>query len=142
MNNILSCSTAIRYCILKIIDLNFDYLNPFKGYFNGNGHTLKNFNLPDKEYSALYGVVEGTIFNVKVDTEINATFNNVTYVSPLVGYLKSGGLIRECSAYGNVSINTTKERGGVYLGGINSRNDQGKILLSEINPLEGTLNSL
>ena len=51
----------------EIIDLNFDYLNPFKGYFNGNGYTLKNFNLPDKEYSALFGVVEGTIFNVKVD---------------------------------------------------------------------------
>lgn len=115
----------------EIIDLNFDYLNPFKGYFNGNGYTLKNFNLPDKEYSALFGVVEGTIFNVKVDTEINANFNNVTYISPLVGYLKSGGLIRECSAYGNVSINTTKERGGVYLGGINARNDQGRILLSE-----------
>ena len=115
----------------EIIDLGFDYTNTFKGYFNGNGHTLSNFNLPDKEYSALFGVVEGTIFNVKVETNIKASFKEATYVSPLVAYLKKGGLIRECSAYGDISISTEKERGGVYLGAINARNDQGEILLSE-----------
>lgn len=112
------------------ISLNFNYYEPFAGYFNGNGHYLKNYKLPDKEYSGLFGCVEGTIFNVKTSVDFTSNLNNATYISPLVGYLK-GGLIRECSSYGSVSINTNKKLGGVYLGGIVARNDKGKILLSE-----------
>ncbi len=113
----------------KSVDLGFNYDKPFNGYFNGNGFKISNFSLPDKEYSALFGYVKGTIYNLNVSNNMEINCNNSKYISPLVGYLH-GGVIRECMVDGKVNVISNVKLGSTYLGGINSRNELGQIILS------------
>lgn len=113
----------------EVIDLGFDRNNPFKGVFNGNGYTISNYILPSKEYSGLFGYVEGSIYNlnVKLDNKLNS--NDFRYVGAIAGYVNDG-LIRSCSVTGSIEIHTFKPKSSVYLGGLIGRNENGKITLS------------
>lgn len=108
------------------IELDFSLSNPFRGFFNGNGHKISNYKLKDAQFSSIFNVVSGTIYNLKVDTSINESYTKIKYFSPLVGYL-DGGNIRKCINYSDIRIKSNIEKGSVYLSGIAARNNNGKI---------------
>ncbi|NIQ74213.1 MAG: hypothetical protein GWN80_01420, partial [Gammaproteobacteria bacterium] len=78
-----------------------DYDNTFAGVFDGNGHTISNFNYTsiDKSHIGLFGFVKaGQIKNLGlIDPNIYAGTGN--YVGSLVGRL-SGGAITGCYVKG------------------------------------------
>ena len=86
-------------------------LNPFKGTFDGNGHSINNLTLTNKNvnYAGIFGYVAGTIKNLTIDN-VNVTGNN--YVGALVGYgLYSTGTVT------NVKVSSSVT-GINYVGGV------------------------
>ena len=51
--------------------------NSFKGIFDGNGHSVKNFRIKKKEISSLglFGVLIGTVQNLLIDCEVSGEGN-------------------------------------------------------------------
>lgn len=108
------------------IDLSAKYWRPigsnnaFKGYFNGNGHTITGVKINSSlisvggkndpatlRYNAfgLFGIVEGTVENITLaNPEIhvleNGTSSSGFRVAALVGHLKAGGTICNCFVNG------------------------------------------
>lgn len=92
--------------------------NPFQGNFNGNGHTIKNFQINKvTKYSGLFGYageksviknlgLTGSVVNGGTD---DATNTNTWYTGGIAGY--SSGTITEC-------YNACTVSGGLYVGGI------------------------
>lgn len=94
-----------------------DYENPFMGYFDGNGHIVKNAIIISEDYSGLFA-------NIKNGAEINnISLKNCTvkgsYAGGIVG-LSQGTAIKACTFDGAVS-------GSVYSGGIVGRQSCGII---------------
>lgn len=119
------------------VDLNFNgatinpigtYDTPYKGVFNGNNHTISNFNLSsDSIYHALFGYVEGKIINLKVDNTLNLNIgNNSSYVSLIIGYLYNGE-VSNCSSSGIINVTSEADLLSSYVGGVVARNDRGVI---------------
>ena len=78
-------------------------LNPFKGTFDGNGHSINNLTLTNKNvnYAGIFGYVAGTIKNLTIDN-VNVTGNN--YVGALVGYgLYSTGTVTNVKVSSSVT---------------------------------------
>lgn len=96
---------------------------PFSGYLNGNGHTVKNI----EGAISIFGVVSGTIENLNVEYSIeDHDLADTVYSGGIVGYLL-GGKILGCSAKVNLNLTSTDNRLSVYAGGIAGRVSNGTI---------------
>ena len=83
--------------------------NPFKGTFNGNGHTLTlQFWSPKKGAAPFHYISGATIKNLKVTGTVMETNSNDGYhASGLVGYAMNGtNTIENCHVSTNVSVTT------------------------------------
>ena len=105
--------------------IGINYVYPFTGTFDGNGHTISNFtrNCSGTDYVGFFGCVVGT------DTEIrdlglidpNMYARNARFIGSLAGYLKNGS-ITGCYVEGGVV------GGGLtYGGGLAGYNNDGSI---------------
>lgn len=101
--------------------------NPFKGFFDGNGYTVKgiqvNISSYSNVYAGLFGFNTGVIKNLGViDGSISATTTNgSTFVGGIAGYSYDGGVISCCYNTGIVLANATTANSydpSAYSGGI------------------------
>ncbi len=104
---------------------------PFKGHFDGNGHTIKVKiskiqlidELPWESYCALFGVVtgDGSIKNLNVEGSVSFSARTMVerfFVSGIVAYL-CGGTVENCKFDGSVSATDLYDNyANVYTGGI------------------------
>lgn len=100
----------------------------FEGIFNGNGHTISNFNLGNiinRNHYGLFGEKnKGIIKNLNIkdftiDIRCNETYMRI---GGLVG--QNSGHIINCSASGNINVSTSirSEDSTLYIGGIVGEN--------------------
>ena len=94
---------------------------PFKGTFDGCGHTIRGIRIckinsfaGDENYRGLFGYVQnGTVKNLVLD---DAQICGFTYVGGIVGHLK-GGLVENCRVTNHVAIyanyNNASNFGGI-----------------------------
>ncbi len=110
--------------------------SPFRGIFNGGGHTIKGItvNRPDVDYIGLFGLIEGaTIKNLRIE---GCTFVGNTCVGAVVGQSNvriegsepnnaaKGGdspennvdscFLSDCYVAGNVSVKANSIAGGIF----------------------------
>ncbi len=83
---------------------------PFSGRFDGNGHTISNFNVVSNTNASgsyynlgLFGFVSGTICNLTVR---DGAVRGANFIGGLCGSLGKGGVIENCSVR-NVSVVAT-----------------------------------
>lgn len=127
------------------------YYCPFAGSFDGNGHTIRGLSLGDSvngSQGGLFGCVIGSISNLNVEADINATRsitassakqeqNGIGIVAGTVDSRKFDynnkdyiGTIENCSAHGSLTVqNGYAEE--FYIGGISGRNNGG-IMINNI----------
>ena len=91
---------------------------PFKGNFNGNGHTISNMQVLNKSdnYIGLFGYVgeEGSVENVKLsDCRITGTG---TYIGGIAGY--NNGTINKVCASGSITNTDTHQGLDTPIGGL------------------------
>ncbi len=88
-----------------------NYNNPFKGTFDGDGHTITGLHLnASQNYQGLFGCVSsGTLKNLTLEG-VTCDEGSVNYVGGLCGYVISGN-ISNCTVTGNIN-------GGQYVGGL------------------------
>ena len=94
-----------------------DVEKPFKGTFDGGGHTIKNIITAASTTSAgLFGKLRegGTIKNLKIS---NSTILGSAYIGGFVAY-NYGGTITNCVVESTVTITSCNDGGDVHLGGI------------------------
>lgn len=88
---------------------------PFSGSFDGNGHTISNYVITNKNdnYNGLFGVATGDIFNLTVNN-FSIAYNTdfMTYAGGLVGHMT--GNISNVTVNG--SINITNVSSNTYAG--------------------------
>ena len=95
--------------------------HPFKGVFDGGGHTINELsirsNTSSSRYVGLFGYVfGGTIQNLTVNGTVELTVNASAYVGGIVGYNKEGTITNcrnESAIHIEGAVNT-----GYYVGGI------------------------
>jgi len=99
--------------------IGLDYISPFAGVFDGNGHVVKNFSFtdPSRRIVGVFGLI-GSTSEIKNIQLVDANVEGRTYVGLLVGY--STGTVSNCSATGNV-------RAGQYTGGLIGINMRGAL---------------
>lgn len=84
---------------------------PFKGVFDGNGHTISGLTLTGSHNVALFGVINGaTIENLTVEGSVTATGNNV---GGIVGFAYMNCTVWNCTADITVSGANGTGIGGV-----------------------------
>ncbi|GHT14892.1 hypothetical protein AGMMS4956_13660 [Bacteroidia bacterium] len=111
---------------LERVDWSFnalgDILSPFRGTFNGNGHTIENSSLTSiNPWLGFFGYIEGgTVKNLYLK---NATVRGTNFVGGLVGQM-DGGTILNCAVSGTVA-GTGSNIGGIV----------GRILADNNNPV-------
>ena len=110
----------------KINSIAQDTGHSFKGYFDGKGHTVQNFELTpiESDVFGLFGYLEGTICNVGFENmtcSATMTTNANVYVGMLVGNLT--GTMSNCYVAGSLNINANR---ALYTGGLVGENN-GKI---------------
>ena len=90
----------------------------FKGHFDGQGHTIKNFNFTaTHNYFALFGVIWGTALVENFTIEGNITVNDAfQYVAGVVAYTNNTPTIR--NVHSKVNINSTSTVSTPRLGGV------------------------
>ena len=94
-----------------------DNSDKFTGSYNGNGKTIRNFEIskPTEQYQGLFGYIDGaTVKNIRL---VNCQIEGGTNTGSIVGY-NDGGLIQNCSAAGSVT-GTSNNLGGI-VGNLNS----------------------
>lgn len=77
--------------------------HPFRGHFDGNGHTISNYRIlrPEWDCAGLFGAVEdSTICNLNVT--ISDTLMAGSRIGILAGYIEGKTVIRDCAVKGNV----------------------------------------
>ena len=93
---------------------------PFKGTFNGDGHTIKNIitaaPADNDDLAGLFGKLRegGTIKNLKIS---NSTILGSAYIGGIVAY-NYGGTITNCVVESTVTITSCNDGGAEHLGGI------------------------
>ena len=117
----------------NIIGYYVSYLDnkPFKGVFDGNGHTISNFTYTPAgtDYIGFFGYVSGENAEIKdlglINSDVDA--GTADYVGSLVGRLDNG-TINNCHVEGG------SVEGDSYIGGLVGNNDdEGKILSCSVN---------
>lgn len=98
--------------------------SPFKGIFDGNGHTISGMKISTKSTGCgFWGVIDGaTIKHLNVEGNINITGDNV-FVGGCVGQAKSNSSIIACSFKGNIHV--AEPNGNTMTGGIVGYNSGG-----------------
>lgn len=79
--------------------------NPFKGWFDGDNHTISNYVITEKNdnYNGLFGVVTGKILNLTVSNfSINYSTDFMTYAGGLVAHMT--GDITNVTVNGTITI--------------------------------------
>jgi len=70
---------------------------PFTGYFDGNGHTIKNFSAENTgEYSGIFGYTRGIINGLKLTGARVDIIGRSMLIGFVAAYNQSGGLIINC----------------------------------------------
>lgn len=108
--------------------------NPFKGTFDGNGHTIKGLKFEGAtQYQGLFGYTDGAVIkNVKIsyktttsgtektkDAAIKNNFSGSSdyYAGAIVGYATNGTIIEQCEVdNGNETVAVTKSK--LTMGGL------------------------
>ncbi len=86
---------------------------PFTGTFDGDGYTISNLTLDsDDNFQGLFGVNNGTIRNVKMDSTCSIGGN--AYVGAIAGKNASTGIIENCISEATVSYKKSSTVGGTY----------------------------
>ena len=78
---------------------------PFTGTFDGNGHTISNYQTSNWGNQYLFGYVSGVIKNLKVDagTRNNTSWNGNPDVAVLVRTIQNGGVVINTSVTGDIT---------------------------------------
>lgn len=92
---------------------------PFSGVFDGQGHSVKNYNISgNARYNAMFGVVSGgTIMNVQLE---NSTIEGGYFTGALVGK-NAGGTIMNCGTNANVNVSYTAAKNTLSVMSFNVR---------------------
>lgn len=100
---------------------------PFVGVYDGDNHAITGATITTDaiHYGGVFGVVSGTIKNLKVvDIALNYSSNNsAIYAGGVVGVLEEGGKLQNVTVTGTLSVESTNEiifaggMAGVVLGG-------------------------
>ena len=94
----------------------------FRGTFDGQGHTIKNFKVTalnsrtEKVAEASYGLfgnVSGTIKNLNIDNATVTPASSAKFVGALVGRLKEGALIDNCHVTNSIVTAENWQVGGL-----------------------------
>ena len=86
---------------------------PFTGTFDGDGYTISNLTLDsDDNFRGLFGVNNGTIRNVKMDSSCSISGN--AYVGAIAGKNASTGIIENCISEATVSYTASSTVGSTY----------------------------
>ena len=94
---------------------------PFKGVFNGNGHTISGMSVDvsgSNVYAGLFGYSEGEIKNLTVKADyINVEAEENAYVAAIVGF-SNRGTISNCYAEAEITVSaeTRLNTSNVYVG--------------------------
>jgi hypothetical protein len=93
--------------------IGIDNRNPFRGVFDGNGHTIANFThtSTDRNYIGLFGYVRGGVIKNLGVINPNIYAESGNYVGALVGFLSDGTITNSYVDGGCVS-------GSSYVGGL------------------------
>lgn len=81
------------------------YEQPFRGIFDGNGHTITGLNIITKHdsFNGLFGYLNGEVRNLNlVNINISYTANFLTYAGGIAGF--TDGNIVDCTVSGNINI--------------------------------------
>ena len=90
--------------------------NPFKGIFDGGGHTITcDIDYTNDNAAPFHNIYNATIMNVKVEGSITG----INYCAGLVGNASGTNTIRNCKVAANVTCNAT-HCGGVLGHGVTS----------------------
>ena len=97
--------------------------NRFCGTFDGQGHTISNFNITkktdkndsNKSSYGFFGNLEGTVKNLTI---AGATINSYAYTGSLVGRFNNG-LIENCHV-DECAVSNTYWQGGILIGQVNA----------------------
>ena len=89
--------------------------NPFKGTFDGNGHTISNLKIAAGTYEGLFGYTEGaTIQNVTVSNITTQTYDgNNQYVGGIASYAKNSTFENCIVESGTITGNGSANLGGI-----------------------------
>ncbi|MHC4266527.1 MAG: GLUG motif-containing protein [Planctomycetota bacterium] len=96
--------------------IGIDYLDPFTGVFDGNGHTISNFAyvFDEDDYMGLFRYVSGINAEIKdlglIDPNIDAGTGDS--VAALVGSLSTGAALSSCFTQGG-TVRGTSDNGGL-----------------------------
>ena len=91
--------------------INASNYRPFKGRFDGQGHTISNLTVDESEgVAGMFGKNEGTVMNLKLE---NASVSGISSAGGIAG--RNDGSIIDCSFSGIV-------QGSSYVGGIAGEN--------------------
>ena len=101
---------------------------PFNGYYEGNGHTIKNLHLLGKEHAGLFGYLGGVVCDLSVDGVVEGE----TYAGGIVGKTISGrALLLNCYSQTDVSAE--------YAGGLVGENNGVLVYCFNTGTLDGTV---
>lgn len=116
-----------KYILMADIDVENDVISPigtesapFKGVFNGNGHTIKNIKFDDtNNSSALFAVVSGGVIkNLIVEdavASVTSESSDAAYSAVIAAKITDGALIDNCYVSGSVTADSV---GVPYAGGV------------------------
>ena len=89
--------------------------NPFTGHFDGNGYTVFNFESLYQP-AGLFGVISGSVRNLKVDYATCATNQNIA--GGIAAKIINGAVIENCEVGENVIVTTGASTTAPMIGGI------------------------
>ncbi len=125
-------NTNVKYSLLMDLDLNGERWtpigtsdSPFRGTFDGNGHTISNFSITgDVSNAGLFAYnSRGTIKNLGIENFTVTVSNSSRHAGGLVGY--NSGTITNCYAVG--AIDSNSKCADLSVGGLVGYNDSGTI---------------
>lgn len=91
--------------------------HPFKGIFDGGGHTLSGLKINvNSDYAALFGNNQGTIKNLTLSGDITQTAGDTALAAGIAAY--NSGNIENCVSYTDVTASNAQAAGGIA--GINT----------------------
>ena len=103
--------------------------SPFKGTFDGNGHTIdslyQNISSTSDLYGGLFGYIsDATVKNLRMENSEILAFSNVSsyyttrriYVGSIVGYMDGASTLENCCNTGTVQTTPKKDNNSVFYG--------------------------
>lgn len=126
-----------KYILMRDLDLKNDEwtpigtrVHPYKGTFDGNGHTISNFTISDEIfYAGLFGYAENAEIinlgivncNINIRYDLDSKDGSTVYAGCLVAW-NEFGTVKNCNATGSVYVNSIGKDGAyntdAYVGGL------------------------